>query len=143
MQEYYHSGSEEPEEIKKTDQGKRNRRLPLGYDVNLEIDDIISENEEEKNAKNEEPLLLAKPALSFTPVKKFKDMDIDERLAYLAKFKGKLAPFPCEFLTDTGESYRGILVGYDEDEVLIKPFNKEEVSINKHEIKAINIVGFK
>lgn len=99
-------------------------------------------NEEMKveNKEHDTPLLLSNSVFSFQPLKSFKDMTIEERLKYLARFPKNSAPFPCEFITDT-KRYRGNLVAYDDQNVKIATFSGKQISILKTDLQYIRIMG--
>lgn len=99
-------------------------------------------NEEMKveNKEHDTPLLLSNPVFSFQPLKSFKDMTIEERLKYLARFPKNSAPFPCEFITDT-KRYRGKLVAYDDQNVKIATFSGKQISILKTDLQYIRIMA--
>lgn len=78
---------------------------------------------------------------AFKKVKSFKEMDINERLVYLAKFPKQLPPVPCLFITEE-TAYKGYLKTVEEDEVQIVLSNKKPVSIPLNLLKEVKMAGY-
>ena len=56
---------------------------------------------------------------NFNRVKGFKEMNLIERLEYLANFPKALPPVPCVYYTEE-KNYQGYLVEYNEQEITIR-----------------------
>lgn len=77
---------------------------------------------------------------SFRRVKPFREMDVHERLDYLANFPKQLPPVPCLFQTEN-KAMRGILIEKGTDQVVLKLFDKTEVAVPVEEIIEVRIIG--
>ncbi|KUP07543.1 hypothetical protein Q75_04745 [Bacillus coahuilensis p1.1.43] len=101
--------------------------------------DLEPQIHEETVEKTEQPISRdRKPA--FQRVKPFKEMDVEERLLHLNRFKGGKAPFPCTFVTNEGY-YKGILVEYENDTIEVKPFQGEHVTFHRRQLEDILLIG--
>jgi hypothetical protein len=77
---------------------------------------------------------------SFRRVKPFREMDVNERLDYLANFPKQLPPVPCLFQTEN-KAMRGILMEKSTDQIVLKLFDKTEVAIPVEDIIEVRIIG--
>ncbi|BCB03062.1 CotO family spore coat protein [Bacillus sp. KH172YL63] len=79
-------------------------------------------------------------ASSFQRLKPFRDLTIEEKLAYIsASISGKV-PFPCEF--SNGEvTVKGVIVNDEGNDIIIKSFHGEEVPMEKRGIQTIKMIG--
>lgn len=73
-------------------------------------------------------------------VKPFKEMDLIERLDYLKNFPPQLPPIPCNFQTGN-KTIRGILVEKRERDVIIRLFDKSEVTISIQDLDEVRMIG--
>jgi len=96
-----------------------------------EVQATIEEFEEEHLERNKKGL---------RRLKSFREMDIEERLDYLAYFPKKLPPVPCLFQTKTKE-IRGTLMEKTEEQVVIKLFDKTEIALPINDLIAIRMIG--
>lgn len=78
----------------------------------------------------------------FNRVKSFKDMDIIERLEYLANFPKALPSVPCVFYTEE-KNYQGYLVEYNEQDVIILIPNQTTETIPLKSLKDVLMIGIK
>ena len=76
-------------------------------------------NEENKAANK-----VRKNNVHFNRVKVFKEMNLIERLEYLANFPKALPPVPCVFITEE-KNYQGYLVEYNDQEITIRIPNQD------------------
>ncbi len=79
---------------------------------------------------------------TFNRVKSFKEMDLMERLEYLANFPKALPPVPCVFYTDE-TNYQGFLVGFNEQDITIRIPNQSTETIPLKNLKDIIMIGIK
>lgn len=79
---------------------------------------------------------------SFTQVKSFKDMEIQEKLNYLENFPKQLPPVPCIFTTENS-SIKGFLVQSTDDMIEIKQFNNKKVELSSNDLIDIRMLGLK
>ncbi|RLQ97167.1 CotO family spore coat protein [Falsibacillus albus] len=77
---------------------------------------------------------------SFTPVKPFRLMDLDEKIKYLTGFSGRKAPFPCEFIS-TELRAKGIIQQMNGKYLEIKTFTNDSVIINRDDLRDIRMIG--
>lgn len=78
----------------------------------------------------------------FNRVKGFKEMNLHERLEYLANFPSVLPPVPCVFYTEE-ENYQGYLLEYNEDEITVQFPNQTTEIIPVNELKDIMMIGIR
>lgn len=76
------------------------------------------------------------------PVKKFKDMDIIEKLNYLKTYPKHMPPVVCEYVT-TERSYRGYFKQLENDELIILQLDQKPQMIQSDKILRINMLGFR
>lgn len=81
-------------------------------------------------------------AHSFNRVKRFKEMNTQERLNYLIHFPKQLPPVPCIFETDNS-SYRGTLIQKTDRDIEIKLFNAKTMELPIESIKEVRMIGLK
>ncbi|GIN62991.1 hypothetical protein J27TS8_29840 [Robertmurraya siralis] len=77
---------------------------------------------------------------SFKRVKPFREMNIEEKLDYLTHFPRQLPPVPCLFQTED-KVLRGILKEKKEQEVIVKLFDKTEVTIPTKDLIEVRMIG--
>ncbi|MGG0719062.1 CotO family spore coat protein [Robertmurraya massiliosenegalensis] len=77
---------------------------------------------------------------SFQRLKPFKEMNVEEKLDYLANFPPQLPPVPCLFQTE-GKAVRGILKEKNNREVIVKLFDKTESTILIKDLLEVRMVG--
>lgn len=77
----------------------------------------------------------------FRRVKPFKDMDIHEKINYLANFPEQLSPVPCLFEENWEKQHRGYFIGMENDEIIILLADKREVAIKISDITNIRLLG--
>jgi hypothetical protein len=99
-----------------------------------------SEHKEEAEKLEEREPENTKRSFSFKPLKPFREMDLDEKINYLSRYINGKAPFPCEFVTEE-DRYKGILLKKEENILVIKTFQGDEIDINRNSLKAIKIIG--
>lgn len=78
----------------------------------------------------------------FNRVKGFREMNLQERLEYLANFPRALPPVPCVFYTKE-ENFQGYLLEYNEHEIKVQFPNQTTEIIPVNEIKDIMMIGIK
>jgi hypothetical protein len=118
----------EPDAVKHHDAENRNEKT-YGKEPSDDFPQPKSETEESRSA-----------AYSFRRLKPFKDLNLEEKLDYIsASINGK-APFPCEFSTDTF-TYKGVLSMKNNQEIKVKTFQGEEVTMAKESLKSIKMIG--
>ncbi|KRG15971.1 CotO family spore coat protein [Lederbergia galactosidilytica] len=76
---------------------------------------------------------------NLTPVKAFKEMSISEKLQYLLQVPRSQPPFPCEFIKED-ERIRGILESKKGDNIQVKTFNGDVLTIAIEDLQAIRII---
>ncbi|KRG10873.1 hypothetical protein ACA29_19665 [Lederbergia galactosidilytica] len=77
---------------------------------------------------------------NLTPVRKaFKEMSISEKLQYLLQVPRSQPPFPCEFIKED-ERIRGILESKKGDNIQVKTFNGDVLTIAIEDLQAIRII---
>lgn len=74
-------------------------------------------------------------------LKSFREMDLVERLDYLENFPHQLPPIPCIFQTVNG-SLRGTLVEKTSHDVVIRLFDKKEITLAIQDLKEVRMIGF-
>ncbi|MBY0144774.1 CotO family spore coat protein [Neobacillus niacini] len=79
---------------------------------------------------------------NFNRVKGFKEMNLIERLEYLANFPKALPPVPCVYYTEE-KNYQGYLVEYNEQEITIRIPNQKTETIPVKNIKDIIMIGIR
>jgi hypothetical protein len=79
---------------------------------------------------------------NFNRVKGFKEMNLIERLEYLANFPKALPPVPCVYYTEE-KNYQGYLVEYNEQEITIRIPNQTTETIPVKNIKDIIMIGIR
>ncbi|MEH7115498.1 CotO family spore coat protein [Neobacillus niacini] len=79
---------------------------------------------------------------TFNRVKSFKEMDLMDRLEYLANLPKALPPVPCVFYTDE-KNYQGFLVGFNEQDMTIRIPNQSTETIPLKNLKDIIMIGIK
>src|SRR3954468_11316948 len=79
---------------------------------------------------------------NFNRVKGFREMNLIERLEYLANFPKALPPVPCVFYTEE-KNYQGYLVEYNEQEIAIRIPNQTTETIPVKNIKDIIMIGIR
>jgi hypothetical protein len=79
---------------------------------------------------------------NFNRVKGFKEMNLIERLEYLANFPKALPPVPCVYYTEE-KNYQGYLVEYSEQEITIRIPNQKTETIPVKNIKDIIMIGIR
>ncbi|MDR7076602.1 hypothetical protein J2Y03_001605 [Neobacillus niacini] len=79
---------------------------------------------------------------TFNRVKGFKEMNLIERLKYLANFPKAMPPVPCVFYT-VEKNYQGYLVEYNEQEITIRIPNQTTETIPVQNLKDIIMIGIK
>ncbi|WP_158318780.1 CotO family spore coat protein [Robertmurraya kyonggiensis] len=80
--------------------------------------------------------------LGLRRLKSFKEMDLVEKLDYLERFPPQLPPIPCNFTTENG-TLRGILIEKNAHEVVIRLFDKKEVTIAIQDLNEVKMIGFR
>jgi hypothetical protein len=80
--------------------------------------------------------------LKFNRVKGFKEMNLQERLEYLANFPKVLPPVPCVFYTEE-ENYQGYLLEYNDNELKIQFPNQSIEIIPVNDLKDIMMIGIR
>lgn len=78
----------------------------------------------------------------FNRVKGFKEMNLHERLEYLANFPRALPPVPCVFYTEE-KNYQGYLLEYNDQELTIQFPNQTTETIPVKEIKDVMMIGIR
>ena len=98
------------------------------------------------NSENQQPTSSTtrqeKHRTSFSRVKPFKEMDLNERLDYLINFPKVLPPVPCVFYT-VEKNYQGYLNEYAEDQVTIKFHDQTSKTLSLDAIKDVLMIGIK
>ncbi|WP_087973286.1 CotO family spore coat protein [Oceanobacillus rekensis] len=91
------------------------------------------EREEPQNDKDQEEV---------PKRKNFKEMDIPEKIDYFINRPDFAPQVKCEIKTSE-KSYRGIVTGFEENYVFLKPTNrKTPVQIGMDDIKDVQLLGF-
>ncbi|NAP01211.1 hypothetical protein FRY77_35305 [Halomonas sp. MG34] len=114
--------------------------------VESEVNESVEQKHEEKSpelieeSKNPETETETEKEKSERP--KFKDMTIDEKVAYFVSTHSYATQMRCEIRT--GErSYRGVITGSEDNYVYIRVGNrKQSTKINLDDIKHIKLLGF-
>jgi Spore coat protein CotO len=103
---------------------------------------VLHEDQNENSATKSIPQLPERKtaATAFRRLKPFRDLSINEKLEYIsASISGKV-PFPCEF--SNGEmTVKGVILVEEEDEIIVKSFQGEEVKMKKNELQSIKMIG--
>ncbi|UOQ46949.1 spore coat CotO family protein [Gracilibacillus caseinilyticus] len=74
--------------------------------------------------------------------KKFKDMDVKEKVIYFADMPFHVPKNKCQIVTER-RKYTGLIEGFQNDMVVLKVVNKSQpVSVPLEQIQEINLVGF-
>ncbi|WP_433748991.1 CotO family spore coat protein [Falsibacillus pallidus] len=76
----------------------------------------------------------------FKQVKPFRLMELDEKVAYLAKFSGGKAPFPCEFMTNELR-VKGIIHRIHGPLIEIKTFTDDFFVVHQNDLLEIKMIG--
>ncbi|MEH7255561.1 CotO family spore coat protein [Neobacillus niacini] len=112
------------------------------FEVSLAKTDLPKESkvkevkEENKAQKNQEK------QRAFNRVKGFKEMNLIERLEYLANFPRALPSVPCVFITKE-KNYQGYLVEYNDQDITIRIPNQETETIQLKDLTNIMMIGIK
>jgi hypothetical protein len=93
-------------------------------------------------SKPEKPQESRPPRSSFSRVKSFKEMNLQERLEYLINFPKVLPPVPCVFYT-IDKNYQGYLIDHKEDHITIEFHDKTTKTLSVQELKNIIMIGIK
>ena len=83
-----------------------------------------------------------KKATTFRRVKHFRELSIDEKLEYLANIPNQIAPVSCLFITSEGR-HTGSLLHCLEHHIEISPPSGTIISIEKHKLLEIQMLGFR
>ncbi|MGJ9458782.1 CotO family spore coat protein [Oceanobacillus sp. CF4.6] len=95
----------------------------------------------QKELKTEEPHQV-KDKEEAPKRKNFKEMDIPEKINYFLNRPDFAPQVRCE-IKSNGKNYRGIVTGFEENNVFIKPTNrKTAVQIAMDEISDVQLLGF-
>lgn len=97
------------------------------------IKEVIEENKAQTNQEKQR---------NFNRVKGFKEMNLIERLEYLANFPKALPPVPCVYYTEE-KNYQGYLVEYNEQEITIRIPNQTKETIPVKNIIDIIMIGIR
>ncbi|MBM7647524.1 signal recognition particle GTPase [Bacillus ectoiniformans] len=98
-----------------------------------ELEPILTQADE----KPAEPVSKRPSWMEVKPVKSFQEMDLEEKLQHINR---QFIPFPCEFVCE-GTSHKGILRKLTEQEIHIKTFKDEQMTIKRQELKNIRLIG--
>lgn len=131
---------------------KQQRRAPLLYisqpDFQIpkvKMQETFSLKKMEKNKKDHEKAMGKQLTTAedhfFRRVKPFKEMDIHEKINYLANFPEQLSPVPCLFVENNEKQMRGYFVGKDHDEIKIQLSDKKETTIKISNLTDIRLLG--
>lgn len=116
--------------------------------VESEVNESVEQKHEEKipelieESKNPEKENETETETEKSERPKFKDMTIDEKVAYFVSTPSYAPQMRCEIRT--GErSYRGVITGSEDNYVYIRVGNrKQSTKINLDDIKHIKLLGF-
>jgi hypothetical protein len=111
---------------------------PIPKEPELSIQKVQETIEEYENSNVEENQ--RSHGFSFKRVKPFREMNIDEKLDYLANFPRQLPPVPCLFQTEN-KAMRGLLKEKSGDVVVLKLFDKTEVSVPINDLIEVRMIG--
>ncbi|WP_157796189.1 CotO family spore coat protein [Bacillus xiapuensis] len=147
MQQSYRGNSAKAEEEKKKKKKAKEHQPKEKWDLDEEEETLKRKAEqkqqpsdsvkpaEQKAEQTDEPVY---PSwMNIRPVKSFQEMTLDEKLSHLSR---QFIPFPCEFLC-RGETYRGILRELTENEIKVKTFKEDTVTISRGELEHIQMIG--
>lgn len=148
MQDYFSSDSQ-IEETKSTDldQISEVKKSPLPKKVNT---DTKSGNPFLQNSVNpSQPISNVDyfryhgktdhQGYGLSPVKKFIDMTILEKIDYLLDMARSQPPFPCEFITNH-KKIKGTLAKHEDGNIFIKTFKDEIIELPVSELQHIRII---
>lgn len=113
-----------------------------GFEVSLAKTEITKETKKTENKKDALPNKMLDSHRKFNRVKGFKDMNLQERLEYLANFPSVLPPVPCVFYTEK-KNYQGYLHEYNDHEITIQFQNQTTEIIPVSELKDIMMIGIR
>ncbi|MFO1445571.1 hypothetical protein KDN24_20705 [Bacillus sp. Bva_UNVM-123] len=147
MQEIYSSRASKkekvnPQESKQEEQNLLEKDKKL-RDDNLDEQQELDMNEEEEKSSHLAPFISQKEKKSrssFQRLRSFREMNTFERLNYLAEFPKQLAPVTCVFETED-QTFRGILIGMDEEAIEIRKQDGQLLTINPQLIKEVRMIG--
>ncbi|MEH7177466.1 CotO family spore coat protein [Neobacillus vireti] len=112
------------------------------FEVSLAKTDLPKVSKKKEVKKENKAQTNQEKQRNFNRVKGFKEMNLIERLEYLANFPKALPPVPCVFYTEE-KSYQGYLVEYNEQEITIRIPNQTTETIPVKNIKDIILIGIK
>jgi hypothetical protein len=74
--------------------------------------------------------------------KRITEMNIEEKIVHLLNLPNNMPKILCDFTTEQ-ESYKGIVVGFEDGVIALRTFPKSEViNIKVHQLKTVNVLGF-
>ncbi|WP_449622505.1 CotO family spore coat protein [Robertmurraya sp. Marseille-Q9965] len=133
------------EETKIETEIKRKSRGAFDQDIEKSDITLTSEQVQQTLEDYEQAQTVQEPSrggLGLRKVKSFKEMDLAEKLDYLERFPPQLPPIPCIFTTEDG-ALRGILVEKKAQDVVIRLFDKKEVTIAIKDLNEVKMIGFR
>jgi|SRR5690625_3721803 len=71
----------------------------------------------------------------------FVNLSIDEKIKYLVNLAKEVPKIRCEVITKEGKK-KGLIIGENEQEIMMRIFGRENAIINKEAINEINLIGF-
>ncbi|WP_066071222.1 CotO family spore coat protein [Neobacillus soli] len=138
MQEVYTSKLDQEKLLEEKQQVKAVRKKHSPTKQEIEHEAISVEEVQSSSSTRDQE----KHRPSFSRVKPFKEMKLNERLDYLINFPKVLPPVPCVFYT-IEKSYQGYLTKYDEDQVTIKFHDQTSKTLPVGAIKDVLMIGIK
>ncbi len=123
-------------------QPKEEKPKKKGFEVSLEKAELPVVSKKEKSGGTEVQKKVDKHQHSFSKVKSFKEMNVNERLEYLIHFPKSLPPVPCVFFTEE-KNYHGYLLSNIENQVTIQIPNQASVTIAANQITNVIMIGLK
>ncbi|RDI47745.1 CotO family spore coat protein [Falsibacillus pallidus] len=125
---------------------KEETELKQAVKPNSELNEEAQTAHENKNNSPKEEVENTSDSISqtgtyeFKPVKPFRMMELDEKIAYLAKFSGGKAPFPCEFMTNELR-VKGIIHRIHGPLIEIKTFTDDFFVVHQNDLLEIKMIG--
>lgn len=112
------------------------------FEVSLTKTDLPKETKKNEAKVENKAQTIQERKRTFNRIKGFKEMNLIERLEYLANFPKALPPVPCVYYTEE-KNYQGYLVEYNEQEITIRIPNQKTETIPVKNIKDIIMIGIR